>query len=347
MSTYKKFNKQDAFITTYIAHKNFAISGSDFDSYGVETYVGVSGSGAFLPSGSQYLLSGSDYAHYTRLVYNSIYQLYYSGFEDGLPATSSQDLTGSVYENYLQSSYTEYQRRAQNEFTVLSIPRELFGCYIEPGSVVLDPDISGSGFNYVLTGSGAIDDFISQSYYEATGTIYGSSEILTDGDYIVGEGNYVNETVEEFIIAGPDQWGTTLLDDGNGNLILSASSPQRVVGNIIYPHGLIIITNPIVGEYYQNYFTGSLSWKSSHPIYTYNYHCRLKESEFNFTHNPSAVSGSEGDLADNVTGSMFSPYMTTVGLYNDANELIAVAKLGQPVPKSQENDTTIVVKLDI
>lgn len=347
MSAYKKFNKQDAFITTYVAHKSFTISGSQHDDYGVETYVGVSGSGAFLPSGSEYLLSGSNYAHFSRLVYNSIHHLYYSGFHNGLPATSSQELTGSMFENYLQSSYTEYQRRAQSEFTVISIPQNLFGTHIKPGSVRLSPDIEGSGSNYIFTASDASGNFVSESFFEEVETMYGATDVLTDGDYILNEGDYVNETESEFLVGGTDQYDTDLIDDGNGNLILSSSLPQRVVGNIIYPHGLIIISNPIVGEYYQNYFSGSLTWKSSQPIYTYNYHCKVKESEYNFTQNPSALKDTSGSLADNITGSMFKPYMTTVGLYNDTNELIAVAKLGQPVPKSPDNDTTIVVKLDI
>ena len=47
MSAYKKLNKQDAYITTYTARKNWAISGSDYVSTGVKRLVGESGSGAY------------------------------------------------------------------------------------------------------------------------------------------------------------------------------------------------------------------------------------------------------------------------------------------------------------
>ena len=67
----------------------------------------------------------------------------------------------------------------------------------------------------------------------------------------------------------------------------------------------------------------------------------------NFTYNPSAVTGSDGVVASNVTGSAFSPYITTVGLYNDANQLVAVAKTGRPVPKPVNTDMTLVVKIDL
>ena len=90
-----------------------------------------------------------------------------------------------------------------------------------------------------------------------------------------------------------------------------------------------------------------MSWKSNQPIYTYNYNIKISDYEYNFTFNPTARSGSDGQLADNVTGSYFQPYITTVGLYNDSNELIAVAKLAQPLPKSANTEMTIQVKLDI
>ena len=67
----------------------------------------------------------------------------------------------------------------------------------------------------------------------------------------------------------------------------------------------------------------------------------------NFTQNPSSIKSSDGILKDNVTGSSFNPYITTVGLYNDSNELLAVAKLGQPLPKSEDTDMTFVIKLDM
>ena len=347
MAAYKKLKKEDSYLTTYVAHKTFTVSGSQHENYGVETYIGISGSGDWFPSGSDSRLQSTDYEHHTRLVYNSIYHLYYSGYENGMPASSSNEMSGSAYENYLQSSYTSNQRRAQDEFTVISIPRNLCGVNIRPGSIRLSPPVSTSGSNYVFTASDATGNYASESFAEEMDTLYGGSETLQDGEYIEDEGTYINETVDEFVVPGFDDYKTTLIDDKNGNLILSASHPPRVVGNVIYSHGLIIISNPAVGSYYANCFSGSLTWQSSQPIYTYNYHCRVKESEFNFTQNPSALSDSSGSLTDMITGSMFKPYMTTVGLYNDANELIAVAKLGQPVPKSPDNDTTVVVKLDI
>ena len=146
--------------------------------------------------------------------------------------------------------------------------------------------------------------------------------------------------------------GKPIIDDGEGNL-KESSLDGRQVGNIIYSHGQVIITDETLAVNLINLVNASgsldlpMSWKSNQPIYTYNYNIKISDYEYNFTFNPTSRSGSDGQLADNVTGSYFQPYITTVGLYNDSNELIAVAKLAQPLPKSANTEMTIQVKLDI
>jgi len=62
--------------------------------------------------------------------------------------------------------------------------------------------------------------------------------------------------------------------------------------------------------------------------------------------NPTITTDTSGSLRDFATGSNFSPYATSIGLYNDANELLLVAKLGQPIPISDNTDTTFVIRYD-
>ena len=151
-------------------------------------------------------------------------------------------------------------------------------------------------------------------------------------------------------------------DDGEGNLLLGSAN----VGNVIYPHGIVIFTNPTPSftindlvDDIQNY-NANCAFSSSMTIYEAQYKCTLRESEFNATLNPSAqASGSlltinsssfyqrgDGTLANNVTGSYFSPYVTTVGLYDEAQNLLAVGKLAQPLPTSATTDTTILINID-
>jgi hypothetical protein len=97
-------------------------------------------------------------------------------------------------------------------------------------------------------------------------------------------------------------------------------------------------------------YTGSfkLALQNEHSIYENEVRCIVRESELNLTYNPSLVTGSysNGELLPFVTGSTFTPYVTTIGLYNDHNELLAVAKLAKPIMLSQNTDMTFIVKYD-
>ena len=93
----------------------------------------------------------------------------------------------------------------------------------------------------------------------------------------------------------------------------------------------------------------SLTFKNSQLIFENEYQCTVDENEYNFTLNPTArkyKSIDKGELADFATGSNFRPYVTTIGLYNEDNELLVVGKLAQPVRMSEETDTTFVVRYD-
>jgi hypothetical protein len=106
-------------------------------------------------------------------------------------------------------------------------------------------------------------------------------------------------------------------------------------------------------------------------IYVNEVKCRVSENDFNFSQNPTvfkygtALTGSaavpfyspkgmtnkwgeitDGTLADNVTGSSFNPYVTTIGLYNDAGQLLVVGKLGTPYPIPSNTDITFIVRWD-
>ena len=91
--------------------------------------------------------------------------------------------------------------------------------------------------------------------------------------------------------------------------------------------------------------SGGFSLNSEETITSDYIFVRIKNSDFNYTTNPSIISGS-GDfnfptLIDNP-----QTYITTVGLYNDLNELIAVGKMSKPVLKSPTSELSITVKLE-
>ena len=159
----------------------------------------------------------------------------------------------------------------------------------------------------------------------------------------------------------------TITDDGNGGLFKSGAK----IGDIIYQHGMAIITSAgssITGSVYGtalygtgvysnansselNYLltTGNVtcSFQSTMTIHESQYKCTFSPNEYTDTQNPSSLSGNGGIPYDFITGSYFEPYITTVGLYNRANQLIAVGKLSQPLQSSNVTDTTILVNLDL
>lgn len=141
--------------------------------------------------------------------------------------------------------------------------------------------------------------------------------------------------------------GVSFTDDGNGNII----SGSTVVGNIIYSHGLTTLTNQDIKGLNMIDFIDATSvtcsFSSSFDIYETQYKATISENEFNFSQNPSILSGSVGGRVSGfATSSFFSPYVTTVGLYDEAQNLLAVGKLSQPLPTSRTTDTTIFINID-
>lgn len=92
-----------------------------------------------------------------------------------------------------------------------------------------------------------------------------------------------------------------------------------------------------------------LSFKNQHTVYENYITAHVKENEFNLSYNPSlrvTSSNAYSQIKDFATGSDFAPYASTIGFYNDNNELLMVAKFAQPVPMSLETDMTFLVRYD-
>ena len=339
MSVFKQFLSQDIIVTPFPVNKNFTILGDNFVSsnIGIDRYVGtnypLSSSGDLGPT-TGFISTGS----YQFLVYNSIKELYYSNYLNSTASLGSPVVTASLipgankagdvlvgptssagrYWNYPQTTLTfeHYYPTSSNSYIgVFSIPVGLFGNYIQPGTFNITSD---------------------------SGSIY---------------------------------------DDGQGNLIFE--STNAICGQIFYPHGLAVITSDSQpqGDTYgtailgsslyglsdtiivENFITSSnitCSFSSSLTIYETQFKCTAGQNEFNFSQNPTISSGSTtitssiGDfitpgqyIYSFATSSYFSPYITTVGLYNDNNDLLAVAKLATPLQISPVTDMTIQINIDM
>jgi hypothetical protein len=318
MGAYKSLLSSDIIITPFEVNKAFTFSGSsDFTDIGIDRFLATNTEENNFNTGWD--TTGEISQEYQYLIYNSIKELYYSNFIITSASSGTSTAESGSYFNYPQSDLY-FRKSFPTEFNgqvgVFSIASKLYGNRIQPKSLRLT-----SGSN------------------------------------------------------------TTITDDGEGNLIYN----NAICGNIIYNQGILIITNngnpdsdggSLYGEaiYGVNTYGGTLdpnfinnfiterdnitcSFSSSYDIFETQYKCTISANEFNYSLNPSLLSSSirgqnkilnsgASSYSNYVTSSDFSPFVTTVGLYNDDQELVAVGKLAQPLPTSQTTDTTIFINID-
>ena len=311
---YKQFLASDLKVLPFTVNKGFSLpqsqftTGSDGQLTGVDRFLGTSGS--FLTNQST---TGTLSTQYQVLVYNSIKELYYS--------------------NYLTQSYGDAAQIA-----VLIPGNDEAG-----NELVGSPDSTGRYFNYLQstltasrfwpTGSGA-----------QVGVISIPSKLFGD--------NIQPKSFNYTFVSGSTH---TITDDGEGNLLSGSVN----VGNIIYPHGLALITNQLLASGSVETINVTCSFSSSYTIYETQYKCTVRENEFNYTLNPSTVSSSAnisgswynfpyptGSVYDYVTSSYFSPYITTIGLYDEQLNMVAVAKLPQPIKSLPDYPVNFIVRFD-
>ena len=121
-----------------------------------------------------------------------------------------------------------------------------------------------------------------------------------------------------------------------------------IVGNLFYNHGMAVITDPS-GSYTSLINDYTLKFKATTEHTIHNYQCIIEDEQYNFTFNPSVRKNQDKNnsrLQAFATASDFAPYITTIGLYNEFNELLAIGKLANPVKSPQELDLVINVQFD-
>ena len=91
---------------------------------------------------------------------------------------------------------------------------------------------------------------------------------------------------------------------------------------------------------------GSFKLNSQETITSDYVFTRARNSEFNYTQNPTFISGSTGEVIYSNFINNPQTFITTVGMYNDSNELLAVAKLSRPLLKDFTKEALVRIKLD-
>ena len=100
-------------------------------------------------------------------------------------------------------------------------------------------------------------------------------------------------------------------------------------------------------KFYNSIKSGSsFQARREEEISSTNFFIRANNKDFNFSSNPTFSTGSDGSLTQGTFFKDPKTFITQVGLYNDENELLAIAKLSKPLLKSYSREAIIKVKLD-
>ena len=312
MSVFKPFITSDVTVSPFKVNKTFTFNGeTEMDDVNINRFIGKNITSSLWISGSN--PTSTSNTQDKELIYNSIKHLYYSNYISG--SNGSPSSTASF----------------------------------NPDGTITGDTYTPNSYNYLST-------TLSPNRYFPTG----SNELI--GVYSIPStlfGEYIKPT--SFSLRNQDN---IITDNGEGMLYYN----NTLVGNIIYEHGMIILhedppsgfygsliyglgtygSSAIISDFITNNTT-TCSFQSTTTIFESQYKCTLRQNEFTFSQNPTLISGSSnsGVLSDFATGSYFNPYVTSVGLYNNNKELIAIAKLAQPLPISSMTDTNIIINLDL
>ena len=312
MSAFKQLTTKDVVITPFEASKDWEIIGNEITSsdIGIEIYQGVNRLSTTYPGevALDYQDTGYVFKQKKSLVYNSVKQLYYT--------------------NYISSSMGDD----------VPLPQ------IIPGAS--PRDLRTFGEFYAPRYDNYLQTTLTQSRFFPTASDSKIS-VISIPSTLYGEMIIPQTFRAEYITPAGSQFN--IKDDGEGNILVN----NNLSGQIFYSHGIITFTSGSFKTFSEDLINENsldrvkIYFSSNICIYEHQYKCGIRDNEFTYSQNPSILSGSTDDVYyDFTTGSEFVPYFTTVGLYNENNDLLVVAKMSQPTPVSQFTDTTIVVNFD-
>ena len=227
-------------------------------------------------------------------------------------------------------SYGEGQNiLTPDDFWVISVDRARYKESIFPGS-----------FNLALSGSGGLLQLTDNSNDTSIQTFLGTSRVFQ-----IVSGSNGNSVSGGGFVANSGSYG--LLFPELGTILLNPDAINQEIGVVPdrSPNLTDNTTNPVTLINSLS-LAGGFTVNSQETITSDYVFVRARNSEFNYSANPSFISGSTGEVIFDTFINNPQVYVTTVGMYNDANECIAVAKLSRPLLKDFTKESLIMVKLD-
>lgn len=204
----------------------------------------------------------------------------------------------------------------------------------------------GSGLRMKLFDSGALSNYRINSPTGEYGILYVTS---TAGSPISGAAYQVGGATPLKAGLVFYQAGVAVVDSavfnsltGSGGILSSScafDSSQRTLQNLITGSTSDTVANALRNRIY------NISFNNTTELNSTIYHCMISPNEFNYSSNPTYLSQSQIRVKNIATDTPVS-YFTTVGLYSADNELLAVAKLSEPLRKDPTVAPIIRVRLD-
>ncbi len=226
-------------------------------------------------------------------------------------------------------------------FYAINVNRARYKERLDPGNISID--LSGSIRSITLIDdSGGTDENVTTA-----GRVYN----LVSGSLNIGSA--LTASISSYTASNGQGWGLFYPD--MGVILLNPSALNASVDPLLAP-----ASASITSVYHQNNgnksgsvallmaISGGMDFqvRRTENVSTSHYFVRANNREFNFSNNPTFVTGSVGQFVQSSFERDPHVYITTIGLYDDANELLAVAKTSKPVEKSFDKEVAIKVKLD-
>jgi hypothetical protein len=236
--------------------------------------------------------------------------------------------------------FTDYAGNDMKSFYALNVNRARYKEKLDPGNISIV--LSGSvGEVTLIDDSGGTDENVTTA-----GRVYN----LASGS--LGIGIALTASINTYTASNGAGFGLFYPD--MGIVLLNPSALSASVGG-----NLMAAVGATTGLYHQSgSSSGSLQLfdalnkgadfqaRRTENVSTSHYFVRANNREFNFSNNPTFVTGQVGQFVNSSFEKDPKVYITTVGLYDDGNELLAVAKTSQPIAKSFDKEIAIKVKLD-
>lgn len=203
----------------------------------------------------------------------------------------------------------------------------------------IDNTLESTATSTLLTNNNNINSpFTSSARFDNT-------DVLKMGGYSSNNGNLTGDLDEVRIFnkALTSAERSALSDRTEGGTFLQTNH----VGNIFEKQGIAVVSS--LDYRYHNLlnenFTGS--YRSTMTIHELSTLVRVNMGDLNVSQHDTLLLDDDQTFKSFATGSDFKPYITTIGLYNDMGQLLAIGKLGQPVTKRNDVDLNFLVRIDL